>query len=80
MRSVSEMQKELIDIIEHADKKQLEALYKVLVEPLKNWQGFELTYEQQGELDEQKRLHKSGKSKSYTLAQARAIALKKLKK
>lgn len=71
--------KELISIINNADEEQVEALYKILVEPLKAWQNFELSPEQKAELDEQKKQHRSGKSKSFTLSQVKNAALKKIR-
>lgn len=66
-----------IDIIE--DKDFLKAVHVILNEKSKEYE-LELNDQEKNELDSLQKLHKSGKSKSYTVAEVRKYAYSKLKK
>ncbi len=66
-----------IDVID--DKEFLKAVYLILNEKSKEYE-YELSSEEKRELDQLKKLHKSGKSKSYSVAEVRKEAYSKLKK
>jgi hypothetical protein len=66
-----------IDIIE--DKDFLKAVHIILNEKSKEYE-YELNEKEMKELDALRRQHKSGKSKSYTVAEVRKYAYGKLKK
>lgn len=66
-----------IDIIN--DKDFLKAVHIILNEKSKEY-SFELNESEKKELDYLKKQHKSGKSKSFTVAEVRARAYKKIRK
>ena len=66
-----------IDVID--DTNFLKAIYVLLNEKTKEY-GYELSEEEKQELDYLRKQHKSGKSKSYTLADVRKEALIRIKK
>lgn len=66
-----------IDIID--DKDFLKAVHIILNEKSKEYE-YELNHEEKKELDTLRKQHKSGKSKSYTVAEVRKHAYSKLKK
>ena len=79
MKSVA-IKKEMhhaIDIIE--DKYFLKAVYIILNEKSKEYE-YELSEGEKKELDNLKKQHISGKSKSFTVAEVRKHAYSKLKK
>jgi hypothetical protein len=61
------------------DQSFLEAVYTILNDKLKESE-FKLTREQKAILDLRRKNHRLGKSKSYTLAETRALATAHLKK
>ncbi|MBI2269068.1 MAG: hypothetical protein HYU69_01790 [Bacteroidetes bacterium] len=66
-----------IDNIE--DTSFLKAVYNILNDKIRD-RAYEFTDEQKAELDEQFALHKTGKTKSYTVKEVRAMALARKKK
>ncbi len=66
-----------IDIIE--DEDFLKAVHIILNTKSKEYE-FELNEEEKSELDALRKQHKSGKTKSYTVAEVRKHAYSKLKK
>ncbi|MCG3167742.1 MAG: hypothetical protein POELPBGB_03537 [Bacteroidia bacterium] len=59
----------------------LKAVYALFKEYSQNYNtDFELSPDVKSELDKERKLHKAGKSKSYSVAEVRKIALGKLKK
>jgi hypothetical protein len=66
-----------IEIID--DKDFLKAIHVLLNEKSKEYE-FELSAEEKKMLDEERKLHKAGKSKSYTMAEVRKYAYSMLKK
>ncbi len=66
-----------IDLID--DKDFLKAVHTILNEKSKEYE-FELSSEEIKELEHLKKQHKSGKTKSYTMAEVRKYAHSKLKK
>ena len=66
-----------IEIIE--DKDFLKAVHTILNEKSKEYE-YELNEEEKKELDFLRKEHKSGKSKSYTVAEVRKQALSQLRK
>ena len=71
------LKKELHAYIEKLDKQKLEAIYTLVAEPEAD---YELTEEQLLILEERRKDHKSGKSKSYSLPEVRKHVLSRLKK
>ncbi len=71
------LKKELHAYIEKLGKEKLEAIYTLVAEPEVE---YELTEDQLEMLEERRKAHKSGKSKSYTVAEVRKHALARLKK
>lgn len=66
-----------IDVIE--DKAFLKAIHVLLNEKSKDY-DYEFSDEEKKELDFLRKQHKSGKSKSFTVAEVRKAALAKIKK
>jgi hypothetical protein len=66
-----------IEIID--DKDFLKAIHMLLNEKSKEYE-FELSAEEKKMLDEERKLHRAGKSKSYTMAEVRKYAYSRLKK
>lgn len=67
----------VIDIID--DKVFLKAIYVLLNEKSKEF-NYELSIDQKKELEHLSKQHKTGKSKSYSMAEVRKLAHLKLKK
>jgi hypothetical protein len=66
-----------IDVIDDTDF--LKAIYVLLNEKSKEYE-YELSDEEKEELNNLRKQHKSGKSKSYTLAEVREKALSRIKR
>jgi len=66
-----------IDVIDDTDF--LKAIHVLLNEKSKEYE-YELSAEEKQELDYLRKQHKSGKSKSYTMAEVRKLASLKIKK
>jgi hypothetical protein len=59
----------------------LKAVYAMFKEyPVSYDSGYELSSEDKENLDHQRKLHKAGKTKSYTITEVRKMVLSKLKK
>ena len=59
----------------------LKAVYALFKEYAVNYDSdYELSSEDKMELDHQRKLHKAGKTKSYTVTEVRKMVLSKLKK
>ena len=75
------LKKELHHAIDKmSDSGFLKAVYAMIREYTISYDSdYQLSAEDKAELDKQKKLHKAGKSKSYTIAEVRKMALSKLK-
>ena len=68
--STLEIKKEIVNYIEHADKKTLEALY-TLLKPSMHSKTFEITDEEIEEMEQNRKDYLNGRAKGYTLEEAR---------
>jgi hypothetical protein len=74
------LKKEMVKAIENIDdQKFLEAVYLILNEKSRELR-FELSESEKKELDKLDKLHKKGKSKSYSFEEVKNYAFSKLKK
>ncbi len=73
------IKKELYKAIDHTeDAGFLKAVYAMFKEYNISYESdYKLTASEKTELDEQKKLHKAGKTKSYTISEVRKIASSK---
>jgi hypothetical protein len=76
------IKKELHKAIDNmGDSSFLKAVYAMFKEYTITYDGtYQLSPAEKDELDEQKELHKAGKTKSYTLSEVRKLAVGKVKK
>ena len=71
--TVSAIREKLITYMEDVDDKKVKALYTLLQDEIELSESFTLTKEQLLILDEEHNLHLSGKTKSYSIDDAREI-------
>ncbi len=76
------IKKELHKAIDNmGDSGFLKAVYAMFKEYTISYDGeYELSNAEKTELDEQKKLHKAGKTKSYSVAEVRKVVSAKIKK
>ncbi len=71
--TTSAIRKKLINFIADADDKKIKGMYMLLEEEIEKEEVFTLTDEHMVILDTEREKHVSGKSKSYSLSQAKQI-------
>jgi hypothetical protein len=67
------IRKKLINFIADADDKKIKGMYMLFEEEIEKEKPFTLTEEHMAILDEERKKHMSGKSKSYRWSQAKQI-------
>jgi hypothetical protein len=71
--TTSAIRKKLINFIADADEKKIKGMYMLFEEEIEKEQAFKLTNEDLAILDAEREKHVKGKSKSYSLIQAKQI-------